>query len=320
MTGNGIINFTNPGNIVGTLGVTGGNWNGAGSVGGLVTSSSGTFTIGSGANLTANGNLNVTGGNIAAGSGTSTITGSVNYTSSTSSTFGGGIAGSAKTLTLNNAAATLTLTGNNTYTGATTVSSGTLEVMNDSSTTGGRLSGTSSVTVNSGGTLRLSGAGSADRINDSAAVNLSGGTIAKGAGVNEGSTSAVGLGALTLTASSTLNYTSSNGTLTFASFSPGSFVLSISEYIGTGTPQGTDQLIFNQDQVSQLGSFNFGFGAGVNVSEFDLNNGFFEVYSTTPVPEPSTWVAGVLALAALGYSQRKRFAKKKLRRSVLTRA
>jgi hypothetical protein len=118
------------------------------------------------------------------------------------------------------------------------------------------------------------------------------------------------MGALTLTANSTLNYTLSAGTLTFASFSPGSFVLSITDYIGDGTAQGFDQLIFNQDQASQLASYNFGFGPGVNVSEFDLNNGFFEVYSTAPVPEPSTWVAGALALGVLGFSQRKRFAKK----------
>jgi autotransporter-associated beta strand protein len=116
LTGSGIINKSS-GTIAGTLGVTGGNWNGAGAVTGLVTSSSGTFTIGNGANLTANGNLAVTGGTIAAGNATSTINGSVNYTSGSNSTFAGIIAGSGKTVTLNNAAATLTLSGASTYTG-----------------------------------------------------------------------------------------------------------------------------------------------------------------------------------------------------------
>ena len=83
----------------------------------MITSSSGTFTIGAGANLTANGNMNVTGGSIAAGGSNSTFTGTINYTSSASSTFDGIIAGASKTLTLNNAAATLTLSGANTYTG-----------------------------------------------------------------------------------------------------------------------------------------------------------------------------------------------------------
>ena len=62
LTGNGIINLSSSGSIAGTLGVTGGNWNGAGSVGGVVNSSSGTFTIGSAGNLTASSGLSVTGG------------------------------------------------------------------------------------------------------------------------------------------------------------------------------------------------------------------------------------------------------------------
>ncbi len=141
LTGSGIINFSGAGNIVGTLGVTGGNWNGAGGVSGLVTSSSGTFTIGSGANLTAGSGLSVTGGSLAAGSATSTITGSVNYTSATSSNFAGVIAGSGKTLTLSNASATLTLTNTNTYTGTTTITAGTLQ-LGDGTTNNGTVGGT----------------------------------------------------------------------------------------------------------------------------------------------------------------------------------
>jgi autotransporter-associated beta strand protein len=125
LTGGGVINKS-AGSIAGTLGVTGGNWNGNGSVTGAVTSSSGTLSIGAGANLTANGGLNVTGGSLVAGSSASTVSGSVNYTSATASTFGGIIAGSGKTLTLNNAATTLTLTGVNSYTGNTGVTAGTL--------------------------------------------------------------------------------------------------------------------------------------------------------------------------------------------------
>ena len=56
LTGGGIINFGSGGTIAGTLGVTGGNWNGLGIVNGLVTVSTG-FTVGSGAILTANGGL-----------------------------------------------------------------------------------------------------------------------------------------------------------------------------------------------------------------------------------------------------------------------
>jgi fibronectin-binding autotransporter adhesin len=205
---------------------------------------------------------------------------------------------------------TQTLTGTNTYTGATTVTGGTLEIANDGSTTAGRLSNTSAIVVNSGGTLRLSGAGSADRINNSAGITLAGGTLAKGADVNEGSTSTIGLGALTLTANSTLDYTGTAGTLTFASFAPSSFNLSIVNYFGTGSPSGTSQLIFNQDQSGNLNNFNFGFGAGVNVAEFSLGSGFWEVYSTAPVPEPGTWAGAALALATMLYTQRRRIVRK----------
>ena len=121
LTGNGIIKLSGAGNIAGTLGATGGNWNGTGSVTGAVTSSSGVLTIGSGADLTTAGGLNVTGGTIAAAGASSTITGWVNYTSANNSTYQGVIAGSSSSVTMNSASETLTLSGANTYTGSTTV-------------------------------------------------------------------------------------------------------------------------------------------------------------------------------------------------------
>jgi autotransporter-associated beta strand protein len=181
LTGNGVINFGSGGSIVGTLGVTGGNWNGLGSVTGAITSSSGAFTIGSGANLTANGNLNVTGGTLAAADATSTITGSVNYTSASSSTWAGVIAGAGKTLTLNNAAATLTLTGTNTYTGATNITAGNLVV-------NGSIASGSTVNVATAGTL--SGTGTVNgnaTITGAGIINFGvGGNIAGTLAINNG--------------------------------------------------------------------------------------------------------------------------------------
>jgi autotransporter-associated beta strand protein len=71
LTGNGIINKAS-GTIAGTLAVTGGNWNGAGTVSGAVTQTSGVFSIGTGANLTATSGLDVTGGTL---TGAGAITG-----------------------------------------------------------------------------------------------------------------------------------------------------------------------------------------------------------------------------------------------------
>ncbi len=199
---------------------------------------------------------------------------------------------------------TLTLSSTGSFTGATIVDAngGTLNAA-----TTDALKNTSSITVNNGGTLLLSGAGNLDRVNNAADISLAGGTIQKGAGASEGTTSSIGLGALTLMATgSAIDFTGTAGTLTFASFAPGMFVLAITNYIGNGMPSGFDQLIFNQSQSGQLNSFDFGFGAGMNVAQLDLMNGFFEVYSLAPVPEPGTWAAGILTVLALGYSQRKR--------------
>ena len=110
LTGNGAVNLASGGQIGGTLGVTGGNWNGVGSVGGLITASAGTFTIGSGASLTARSGLNVAGGATLTGIGS--IGGAVNVSGGTSAATQGTINlanGSIGVLTLSNAATALTL-------------------------------------------------------------------------------------------------------------------------------------------------------------------------------------------------------------------
>ena len=108
LTGNGIINFSSGGNVAGTLGVTGGNWNGVGTVAGLVTSSSGTFNLNG--SLTAPSGLTVTGGTLA---GNGNLTGTLFYSSSASSTFAGVVAGNSS-VSISNASSTLILTGTST--------------------------------------------------------------------------------------------------------------------------------------------------------------------------------------------------------------
>ncbi len=255
------------------------------------------------------------------------LSGPVNLTETTTAgtvNFSGVISGvgqgitklGAGTVTLNGASA-------NTFSGATVVSAGTLNPA-----TAGALGSTSSVTVNTGGTLLLTGSGNLDRINNAAGITLSGGTFGRsGTGtVSEGvgstrngavftGTSVVGLGALTLTANSTFNFdalsTGGRGTFVFSSLIPTAGVLTILNWGSnafaptnvSGTDGIDDRLIFNQDQATNLASFSFN---GVSATEIALGGGFFEI---VPLPEPSTWVAGGLVLASLLVSQRRRLSR-----------
>ena len=188
---------------------------------------------------------------------------------------------------------TLTLTGTNTFNGATTVSGGTLLL---SGSSGAALGSTSSIVVNSGGTLQL---GNNNQINNSATMTLAGGTLAKG-NFNEGNTGAVGIGALTLSAASHIDFgTGSVGALSFASLNPAGFTLTIDNWTGNYAQQGsgsTDRLIFDSDQSANLNNFFFT-GYGLGGVEFNLGGGFFEVVAA--VPEPGTRAGGALAMAFL---------------------
>lgn len=219
---------------------------------------------------------------------------------------------------------TWTLSGNNTYTGTTTINAngGTLNAAAN-----GALGTTSSITVNSGGTLALSSSAATDRINNAAGISLAGGTILRqgpgtvsegtGAstttgGVSSTGTNTVGLGALTLTANSTLDFGSGTGgvgTLVFSSFTPNGNVLNIVNYTNTtasfplvsGVDGTDDRLIFSTDQTANLVDFSFG---GTSAEEIALGGGFFEI---VPIPEPGTWLAGALGLVGVIAFSRRRF-------------
>jgi autotransporter-associated beta strand protein len=269
--------------------------------------------IGNASDLTvAGGTFNVqtfseTVANVTLVSGSITGTGTGTLTSSTFTLESGNataiLAGSGATMT-KATAGTVTLTGANTFTGATTIDGGTLTV---SSTSGSALGATSSVTVNSGGTLLL---GANNQINNTAPITLAGGTFEKG-NFSEGSASTPGVGSLTLTASgSQIDFGSGTvGVLTFATFTPGSFSLNIANWTGTEATVGnatTDRLIFASSQGANLGGFSFN-GYAPGAMEFDLGNGYYEITPVTPVPEPSTYFAALFALATLGFHQARRF-------------
>ncbi len=210
------------------------------------------------------------------------------------------ISGSSKTVT-KTGAGTVILSRANTFTGATTVNGGTLIL---ASSSGGALGFTSGITVNSGGTLLL---GANNQINNLASLTLAGGTFARG-NFSEGSTISLGLGALNLTAAgSHLDFgTGTVGIITFASFAPGSFTLTIDNWTGTANTVGdglTDRLIFASNQSGNLGSFDFtGFAPGA--VQFDLLNGYWEI---VPVPEAGTFLSGSAVLVLILFHHRRQF-------------
>jgi fibronectin-binding autotransporter adhesin len=315
LTGAGVINKSS-GTLAGTLGVTGGNWNGAGSVTGVVTSSSGTFTIGTGANLTANSGLNVTGGTIVSGDISSTITGSVNYTSGVNSTFGGIIAGSGKTLTMNNGSATLTLNGANSYTGTTAVQAGTLALGLN-----GTISNTLVLGASGGGTGTLDVTAKTAPFD---LANVSGsGTINIGSGktINVSTALAPGFspGALNFDG----NLTLANGSITTMELGAISDEVNVT---GTLTVDGTLNILaydgFDITQLATYSLFEAGFitgnfdamslNDGVNVHNFTFSNDVWstsfgdETYNFSPtsgvlavVPEPAAALLGSLGMLAL---------------------
>ncbi len=202
------------------------------------------------------------------------------------------------------------LTGSNSYNGTTTISAGTLSLDSNGSTTA-RLANTSNITVNSGGTLLLansSATASTDRINNSAAMTLNGGTFNTG-GLSEGTTGAAGIGALTLQANSTIDLGSGSTTsiLHFAASNAATWtaskILTISDWNGSISGGGNEELLFGTTsggltatQVAEIQFLNpAGFAAGT------YNARILSTGEVIPIPEPGTWVGSALALAVIGY-------------------
>jgi fibronectin-binding autotransporter adhesin len=275
---------------------------------GTLGSTSGSLTV-NGATLDLNGtsqgvgNFTGSGGTVANNSTGTNVTLTIGNGNGTGGNYAGIIAdhtsGTGTVALTKTGTGTITLSGANTFSGATTVSNGTLTLATSS---GSALGSTSGITVSSGGTLLL---GASDQINNSATMTLGGGTVSKG-NYSEGTAGSVGVGALTLTANSHIDFgTGTVGVLTFATLNASSFTLTIDNWTGQYNQAGsasTDRLIFDSDQTLNLAAFNFtGYTGAV---EFALGGGFYEV--VPPIPEPSTWEIGILGVGAVGYSHLRR--------------
>jgi fibronectin-binding autotransporter adhesin len=226
---------------------------------------------------------------------------------------------------------TLILNAANTYTGATTINSGggTLNVA-----VANALGSTSTVTVNSSGTLLLSGSSSVtDRINNSATVTLNGGGTFNTGGLSEGTRptnssstdGAAGMGALTLQNTTSLSHAVFNfgvantgSSLVFSGLTAGSkgAFVDILNWVGAANTDnsatGNDRLLFVGDPgftATDLANFAFnGFATGAIEIPYG-KAGSTTIFEIVPIPEPGTWLAGGLALIGLFAVSRRRLSR-----------
>ena len=200
-----------------------------------------------------------------------------------------------------------TLSGANTYTGATTVNGGSLFV-------NGSLAPESAVSVSNSGTI-LGGTGTIG-----GAVTVNAGTKLQG-GIGTTGTTLTLSGALTLNDNSiiqlVLGSAGAHSTLARAGSSTWTFDTNQAfTFLELGTPGGTYQSIITGLSADPGTESNWTITNPDLTGTFTYNGGNIDIDVTfSPVPEPSTWLAGALALGAVAYTQRGRLRARTGRRS-----
>jgi autotransporter-associated beta strand protein len=211
----------------------------------------------------------------------------------------------------------------NTYTGLTAVEQGRLELKKTAGVTavaGDLKIGTGTVSNTHSAEVNL---GASNQIANTSAVELAGGVLYMN-GFSEGAAGVTGVGALTLTANSTIDFGSFGAIDSVIQFAgvgmhTAGALLQVTNWSGNTAGGGSgDRLLFagvsdefrmvyGQSEVLFNGASGYGF--------MDYGS-YYEIFGMTPVPEPSTWAAGFLTVAALGYTQRKRIFKRRASASV----
>jgi len=247
------------------------------------------------------GNLTGSGGTILNNATGTNVTLTIGNNNSTGGNYSGVIAnntsGTGTVALTKTGTGTITLSGTNTYTGATTVNAGTLLV-------NGSTAASSAVSVNNSGTT-LGGTGTINgTVTVGSGANLLGGTGSAASGtltlannltLSSGSIIELALGASgahsTITRSGSGSWTfATNQAFTFINLGaqPGNYTNIIT---GLGSDPGESGWAITN--TGWIGNFTYSSG------DISLN--------VIAVPEPSTWIAGALALGALLLHQRRRW-------------
>lgn len=193
---------------------------------------------------------------------------------------------------------TLTLGGASTYTGTTAISAGVLSIDNKGTTTA-RLAGTQAIAISVGGTLLLSesdATASSDRINNSAELILQGGKFDLG-GLSEGSAGVNGLGILSVTADSVLDFGLEGGANLIQFSGLGAHVATTRLSVLNWT-SGSDRLLFAGNDLTEFSDLYTQSDVSFNgTSGYSLVS-FGNFYEVQAVPEPTS--AALMSIGAVG--------------------
>ena len=239
------------------------------------------------------------GGNTLSGSITNNGSGTFTGASGTTNTISGVVSGTGGFTKEGSGQIVLAGSANNTYSGATVVNAGSLVLSNSS---GNAIHSSSSIQVNSGGTLVL---GASNQIGDGVGLVLNGGTFLVGAAnVTED------LGTLTLTADSTIDFGNFGATglrqLTFDNSAGISWTgtLTITNWQGVAnTSSEFTDIFFGVGGLSTAQQAQIRFANQGNVAGTLLGTG-----ELVPVPEPKIYVAALALLGVVGWRERRRIA------------